>query len=272
MFTRRRIINGILTLAGLALVTWLLAMQQRQLGRTSFSTGYLLFGMVLVLAGYNLRKKLPQLPLGSSATWMQIHIYIGLATGFVFFLHVGPHWPQGILDNVLAAVFLLTFASGLYGLYITRTIPAQLARVGEEIIYERIPGFRRELREQARSLALESVSISGTTTVADFYSEKLYQFFEHPRSWSYALRPTTSIRRALLNEMQDLRRYLSEAEKKLFEKFFALVRRKDDLDFHAARQGLLKSWLFVHIALTYMLLPLALLHGVITHVYWGGAL
>ena len=42
------------------------------------------------------------------------------------------------------------------------------------------------------------------------------------------------------------------------ERLFALVRRKDDLDFHAARQGMLKTWLFVHIGLTYALVALAL--------------
>jgi hypothetical protein len=50
------------------------------------------------------------------------------------------------------------------------------------------------------------------------------------------------------------------------------MRKKDDLDFHAARQGLLKAWLFAHIGLTYSLVLLALLHAVVVHVYWGGAL
>jgi hypothetical protein len=86
------------------------------------------------------------------------------------------------------------------------------------------------------------------------------------------LRPTTRLRRALMAEMQDLSRYLSTAEKTLFERFFALVRKKDDLDFHAARQGLLKSWLFVHIGLNYALLLLTLVHAATVHAFWGGAL
>jgi hypothetical protein len=74
-----------------------------------------------------------------------------------------------------------------------------------------------------------------------------------------------------MHEMQNLRRYLSEHELAACERLFALVRRKDDLDFHAARQGLLKTWLFVHIALTYALIALALLHGLLASAFGGGA-
>jgi hypothetical protein len=51
---------------------------------------------------------------------------------------------------------------------------------------------------------------------------------------------------------------------------FALARRKDDLDFHEARQKLLKLWLFVHIALTCILVPLAVVHGLVVHAFHGG--
>jgi hypothetical protein len=70
--------------------------------------------------------------------------------------------------------------------------------------------------------------------------------------------------------MQNLRRYLCEPELAACERLFALVRRKDDLDFHAARQGLLKGWLFVHIGLTYGLVTLAVLHGLIALAFRGG--
>ena len=49
------------------------------------------------------------------------------------------------------------------------------------------------------------------------------------------------------------------------------MRRKDDLDFHEARQRLLKTWLFVHIGLTYGLVVLALLHGLLALAFRGGA-
>jgi hypothetical protein len=171
----------------------------------------------------------------------------------------------------LAAAFLLTVASGLVGLFLTRTIPAQLARVGVELIYEKIPGLRLQVCQQAGELVLESVAASGATTLADFYTGRLYQFFHQPRGLWYFLRPTTALRRGLMREMQDTRRYLSDQEQPACERLFALVRRKDDLDFHEARQKLLKVWLFVHIALTYALVLISLLHGLMAHAFDGGA-
>jgi hypothetical protein len=71
--------------------------------------------------------------------------------------------------------------------------------------------------------------------------------------------------------MQDVRRYLSDQEQGPCEELFALVRRKDDLDFQEARQKLLKVWLFVHIGLTYTLVLLAVLHALLVHAFQGGA-
>ena len=81
----------------------------------------------------------------------------------------------------LAVIYLCTVSERLVGLYLTRTIPAQLARVGEEVIYERIPALHRQVRRQASEVVLESVAASGATTLADFYIARLYDFFQRPR-------------------------------------------------------------------------------------------
>jgi hypothetical protein len=179
--------------------------------------------------------------------------------------------PSGFLETSLAAFYAGSVCCGLVGLYWTRTIPSQLARVGEEVVYERIPALRGQLQRQAGDVVLQSVTASGATTLADFYVERLYTYFHRPRGASYFVRPTTALRRSLMHEMQNLRRYLSEHEVAACERLFALVRRKDDLDFHAARQGLLKTWLFVHIALSYALIMLSLLHGLLASAFGGGA-
>jgi hypothetical protein len=270
-FKYRRIRNASLLALVLMGAWWCVRAEERSLGSSAFATGYLLLGAVLFLALYNVRKKLPFLPLGSSAAWLQWHLYVGMGTVGVFVLHAGAAWPQGILDVTLAVVYLLTVASGVVGLYLTRTIPAQLTRIGEEVIYERIPALRREVRRRAGDVVLESVTASGATTLADFYTARLYDFFGRSRGWGYFWRPTTALRRGLMREMQDFRRYLTEPELAGCERLFALVRRKDDLDFHDARQKLLKLWLFAHIALTCALVALALVHGLLAHAFHGGA-
>jgi hypothetical protein len=245
--------------------------QERSLHSSAFTTGYLLLAAVVFLALYSVRKRMPFLPLGSSAAWLQWHLYVGMGSIGLFGLHVGPRLPSGVLDSALAAIYLLTVASGLAGLYFTRAIPPQLARVGDEVIFERIPELRRQVCQQAGCTVLDSVAASGATTLAEFYSDRLYQFFERGRGAWYLVRPTTKLRKELMREMQGLRRYLSDQENRAAERLFALIRRKDDLDFQEARQRLLKVWLFVHIGLTYALITIALLHGLLAHAFAGGA-
>jgi hypothetical protein len=172
---------------------------------------------------------------------------------------------------MLALVYFLTFASGPAGLYLTRAIPRQLARVGEEVIFERIPALRWQVAREANETILRAVAASGATTLADFYMARLFDFVHRARGVSYLLWPTSALRRALMREMQDVRRYLSDHEQAACERMFALVRRKDDLDFHEARQRLLKIWLFLHIALTCALVLLGAVHGLVAHAFDGGA-
>ncbi len=269
-FTRRRIRNFGLTAMAIAAVWLWTRVLDRGLGSSAFATGYLMLSAVLFLALYNVRKKLPFLPLGNSAVWLQWHLYVGFGSLGLFALHAGIRWPTGVLNTALAGVYLATAASGLIGLYLTRTIPAQLARIGEEVIYERIPALHLQVRRQAADAVLDSVTASGATTLADFYVARLYDFFHRSRGTRYFIRPTTTVRRSLMHELEAVRRYLSDHEQAAAERLFALVRRKDDLDFHEARQRLLKTWLFVHIGLTYGLVALALLHGLLALAFRGG--
>lgn len=269
-FNHRRIRNLVFLAVVVALIVAIVRAEENALGASAFTTGYILLAAVFVLASYNTRKKLPFLPLGNSATWLQFHIYLGIASIFVFLLHIGSFQPNGILEGTLAVLFVLVSGSGLVGLYLTRAIPRRLAATGEEFIYERIPLFRRKLKHQARTIVLQSISDSATTTLADFYIARLFQFFECPRSLFYRVRPAGTLRRTIFRELQDLERYLSDSERPHYEGLFALVRKKDDLDFHAAMQGTLKGWLFVHIGLTYAMITVATFHGFLAHVFYGG--
>jgi hypothetical protein len=270
-FARRRIRNSVLTLLALAVVWVWVRAKEASLEQSAFGTGYLLLSALGFLALYNVRKKLPFLPLGTSTAWLQWHLYVGMGSIGVFALHAGPALPNGILESALAVTYWSTVASGIAGLYFTRVIPAQLSRIGQEAIYEQIPALRRAVWRRADEVVLGSVAASGATTLAEFYSGRLHAYFARPRRLWYQLRPTTAARRGLLSEIQDVRRYLADQEQPACEELFALVRRKDELDFQEARQKLLKVWLFVHIGLSYVLVLLAVLHGLLALAFRGGA-
>ncbi len=271
-FVRRRIKNTVFMFASLGGFVGWLGWRNAGLGATSFDTGYVLLAAILFLALYNFRKKLAVLPWTTSAGWLQLHLYVGLSTAVLLGLHVGWRLPNGIFETILATLYLATFASGLLGLYWTRTLPRKLARVSEEVIYERIPMLRNQVRDRAEQAVLETVRTSGATTLGEFYSDRLHEFFQQPRGLRYLLRPDNRLRRRLLAELTEVKRFLSEPEQKTSEQLFALVRRRDDLDYHAALQRRLKAWLFVHIGLTIPLVAVACVHGWLAHLFDGGTL
>jgi hypothetical protein len=271
-FARRRLINSAATLAALVGTWWWADRLENRLQSSSFFTGWLLLGALLFLAAFQIRKKLPAPSFGSAAMWMQLHIYVGIATAGLFALHAGPHWPTGVLETALTALYLATFASGLIGLYWTRTLPRRLSRIGQEVIYERIESQRGLLRDRAQAAVLLTVRTAGATTLGEFYRDRLHDYFTLRRGWGYRLWPTTTLRKQLLAELTEATRYLSDAERKAAEDLFALVRNRDDLDYHEALQWRLRVWLFAHIALTYPLIALAALHARAAYLFNGGAL
>jgi hypothetical protein len=234
-----------------------------------FYSGWVLAGAMLVLAAYNLFKKAPFLPLGASATWLQLHIYLGLLAILLFLLHARIHVPHGLLGWILAVLFAGVAGSGLFGLVISRNYPTLLRARGPEVIFEQIPVLRRFLREEAEKLILGVAAEQHSTAVADFYLRRLKAFFEGPRHfWRHAFRLPGS-RQTLLTEIDAQDRYLNDKEREAMRTLGTLVERKDDLDFQYALQALLKCWLFVHIPLTYSLLIFVVLHVLVVYAYAG---
>ena len=269
-FARRRLRSIQILAVALIFITSWWRTEVVTLRPHAFTTGGILLAAVVFLALYNIRKKLTFLPLGSSTAWLQLHLYVGLGTTWVFLLHTSFRIPNGVFETSLAALYLFVTASGIHGLYLTRTIPCRLAALGDEVIWERIPGLRRQVAEKAAELVLAAKEDSSAGVVTDIYSRRLFRFFEGARGWRYYLRPTSRLRRQLLAELAELKRYLGQPQQQLVEELAALTARKDDLDYHDALQGWLKYWLFAHIGGTYALLLFAGFHAVLAHAFHGG--
>ena len=268
-FKERRRRNILCLLVVVALIGIVIYAQNQTLQHGSFTSGYVLLGSIIFLTLFNLRKKLTFLPvLGSAAMWMQLHIYVGLATFVIFGFHISWQIPNGMFEGFLAFLYLTVALSGVYGLYVTRRAPRQLTGLKEEVIYERIPLFRVQLARQTRSLVIKACE--STDVLAKFYANQLSAFFEKPRGLAYQLSPSGRRKRYLMNEIQNLDRYLADDQRHVTAKLKEMVQMKDDLDYHAAMQGRLKLWLFVHIGLTYSLLIVGMLHGVMAHAFSGG--
>lgn len=265
---RRRIRNGMIALIAICLIALFVVAQRNSLQNASFTTGYILLGALFFLASFNLKKKLPFLAfLGRSTTWMQAHIYVGFASVAVFVIHIGFSIPNGMFETILAVLFAIVATSGIYGLFITRLIPKRLSALNEEIVYERIPALRNQLAQTANSLA---VGLAAKNPMfAEFYVERVAPFLHRGRGFSYSIRPTGTMRRNLVSELNDMNRYLSKDERQIGTELRGIVQRKDDLDYHRVMQGRLKLWLFFHVGFTYSLLLVAMIHGVMVHAFAG---
>jgi hypothetical protein len=252
----------------LALAFWF-TRRDHALRDTAFLSGWLLLLAVLFLLGLNLRKKFPHPPLLRASTWLQLHLYVGLTAVALFALHVGWRMPHGVVGVLLAGLFVLAAASGMVGIALSRAIPERLSVLDTEVIFERIPTLRRELRERAETLLVETARAAGATTLVDFYRAELQSYFAAPaHRWRHLLLSRSPLRRRE-QRLAALGRYLTAGERANAGALLELIRDKDDLDHHHALQGALRIWLFVHIPASYGLLLVAAVHAVVVYAFAG---
>ena len=266
-FTGRRRRNIAITLLVSLVVALWLRSYASMLNHPQWLSGWLLVGVITFLTFYNVRKKLSVLPIGSNANWLQLHLYVGLLSTVLFFEHLRWSLPNGGLDWALALLFAGVVVSGVVGIYLSRRLPKDLTRRGEEVIFERIPRFRADLRQQAEAAVLRAAADTGSSTLADYYASRLQTFFAGPRNY---LKHVLHVGRPLFgltNDMQSQYRYLNDKEREYAKRLLALVEQKDELDFHHALQATLKGWLFVHVPLTYSMIIVAVLHVVLVHAF-----
>ncbi|MCB1693076.1 MAG: hypothetical protein KDI19_09940 [Pseudomonadales bacterium] len=268
-FKARRRRLSLVTLAVAAVIIPLLLAWSLSLHDIAFVSGWTLLSLVIVLTLFNVRKKLTYPPLFKSSTWLQLHVYVGYLAILVFFFHTGARLPRGLFESVLYALFLLLALSGIVGLYLSRSVPNSLADRGSEVIFERIPRFRRELSDRAKALVLQSIEKHGSSILSDFYSMRLADFMSRPQHLGAHLIRSERPRQQILHDLEALDRYLSESEREIARELTSLIGQKDDLDFHYTRQGILKLWLFAHIPLTYMLLIFLVAHVVLVYAFAG---
>ena len=235
--------------------------------RTATFSGWSLLMLVIGLMLYNLRKRLPFLPLGNSATSMQIHTYVGLFSGVVFGIHIGWRIPTGVFEQVLAAIFVTVFLSGIVGITISRVFARRLGNRGTDVLFNRIPRLRNHLRERVERVVTTSLATTGSTAIPEFYSQRLKPFFERPRNFLQHLFLEDRPLRELLNELHSQQRYLSETEIEALQEIEEYVKQKNELDLHFAHQATLKYWLFLHVPLSYALLACIALHLLLIHTF-----
>lgn len=266
---KRRLINTSTLLVFSVLALFAYNILSVSLRNTALYTGALLLFLVLLLTCFNSRKKISFFPLMKVSTWTQIHIYMGYFCAFVFLLHVDFEIPQGRLEQVLAASFVIVTFSGLFGLIISRWLPTRITASGETLTYERIPAYRKEVRQEAEALVLKSQKEADSSSLGDLYISHIDKYFRARPGIINAFTPRSKEYHISLKLVESSQRYLSAEEKTLAAELIELIETKRNIDYQESSQRLLKLWLFVHIPVTYSMLILAFFHAYYAFQFGG---
>ncbi len=251
----------------LVFMTYRTSQADEQLEFTSPLTGWTLFSILIVLALFHLRKRLPFLPLSPSSNWLNIHTVGGFLAIGIFWLHIGTLWPDGLYEQILAFLFYASALSGIVGTLIQKIYPSRLTQSGFECIYERIPAEISELRKKAKDLLLACTHETGRDTLATHYLESLHWFFQRPRFFTSYLFGGHKGEFWVRQQFSTLEKFLNVQERGYLRKLFTLADTKRKIDLHYALQTVLKSWLMIHIPLATALMTVILWHMVVVHVY-----
>lgn len=262
-FWRRRWIGAALTtlaVAALIACDWLI---RQRLGHAAIWTGAALLGCLFFLMLLGVRKRLVMLPLLKTSTWVQIHIYTGLFAMAAYLVHVPRVVADGVFEGGLSLLFLGVSLSGLYGVYVSRTAPRRLTAVPGEFRFDQVAWHRRKIAELADAVLDELNAAPASAVLATFYRDTLQPFFRGRPGLAYVALPTGVRRRRLLSGLGELDRYLETESRSMAGRWAALVRTRDDLDYHFALQLRLRLWVAVHAALSGALLLWACVHALL---------
>ncbi|MFK8113538.1 MAG: hypothetical protein AB8B91_15135 [Rubripirellula sp.] len=268
-FYNRRRIALLITAIALVLVLAITKLLESRLAHASFFTGGTVLGSILLLVLLGVRRRLPVLPLGSVATWTQVHLYTGIFAAGVYVLHVPALIAGGTFECGLSIVFLLVTASGVYGIYASRTLPKRLTSVDGQHRFDRVSWHRTQIAETAQGLLDELGEQTAVAVLGSFYKKYLSPFFGSRPSLAYVLVPSGARRRRLLSGLKELDRYLESEGKSTSGRFAALVRRRDDLDYQYALQLRLRLWLVIHSAFSVALIAGGIIHAVMAWRFAG---
>ncbi|QDS95295.1 hypothetical protein FF011L_40880 [Roseimaritima multifibrata] len=268
-FGKRRLVGGTITLLAMVLLGGTAWLVKQRLGHASILTGATCLACLFLLMLIGVRRRIRMLPLWKMSTWVQVHLYVGLFCTAAYVFHVPKLFADGLFEGGLSLLFLGVTLSGFYGLYVSRTAPKRLTAVKGDFRYEQIGWHREQIAQLASGLIDPDSRSTAAPVLARFYRDNLFPFFRSPPSLSYVAMPGGARKRRLLSRLRELDRYLEDETRQVAGRFAALVRMRDDLDYHYALQFRLRVWLVVHSMLSIGLLVWASAHALLALQFLG---
>jgi hypothetical protein len=243
------------------------------------------FAAMAIVTLLSVRKKFPIWRIGRTQSWMRAHLWLGALSLPLILLHAGFLFGHG-LTSVLMWLFVVVYASGVFGAWLQHTMPRRILReVPMETIYDQIGRVREQLLDEADTLVAEAsgklqVSVAVPASPADasakaaagalasvmrigddsaplreFYMGEMRPFVEKPAR-AHPLADETSAA-ALFGKLRSL---VQPALAGAITDLESICEEQRQLLRQERMHGLLHGWLVVHVPLSFVLMVLAVVH------------
>lgn len=238
--------------------------------RHHYLSGWLLFYLFLAQMFYYVQKKFGGFKLPVNLQWLTGHTEFGIVAMLILLVHVDGQLPRGGLGIMVVLCFTVVSLSGLFGLYIKQKYHAALLRrSGKDIVFEEIPEQMQSLHTHAEAMMLDCAASNTSSLLIDYYTDHLSGAFCAPSSLLAALCGNNKASLEQFGNIEKLMPYLNSNEATCAKSLIRLMRKKNNLDYHYAHQGVLKIWLFIHVPVACSLLVLVGLHIVLVFAFSG---
>jgi len=243
--------------------------------------------LVAILLGA--RKRFRWMQFGRVFYWTQAHVWLGLLSYPLILFHAGFSLG-GPLTFALMVIFTIVFVTGIIGLVLQQILPQYLMReVPEETLDRQIPHVLMMIREEAESIAnpiraeresaaAEAMEASGGVATAatksaasdpfySFYSAQVVPFLQDKFRADSPLASDS----AAETQFSLWRIQLSPDLHPAVDRLQQLVKERRQLQRQRRIHWWLHSWLILHVPLSYALLVLGTIHGIMAFRYTSRA-
>jgi hypothetical protein len=265
-----------LVIAAISLgLLWLVWIYGNGLRDPRYLDGWMLAGGMSLQLYFHIAIKTASLSPKSTMRWRKIHISLGYLLIPVFISHADFSLPDTVFEWALWAGFVLVTLSGIFGVYLSWSLQAK-RRVDERVGYERIPARRAELAREVHAAVAKADPAAAAIAlpappydawIMELHATHLSKFFQGQRNLFAHLIGSERPLRRLTEEIDNLSRYVDQRSQEKLAAIKNLVIEKDRLDFTRVYLGLAKGWLFVHVPVTYALIVLSVLHGLVVYAF-----
>src|SRR5579862_4787159 len=260
---------------------------------TGLAFGILALGLMAFAGLLGLRRRFPALRVGRPETWMRGHLWLGILTVPFVFFHAGFMFG-GALTVVLMGLLILVTLSGILGVILQQILPRVMtSRVTMETIYDQLEHVLSQLVAEAdlvvstvagpvlpmgspvpasvgagggspspSAVAKKETRVEGSLPMRDFYLNQVRPFLEARKCTG----PLANAQRAAA-AFAPIRTLVPPSVHEALKDLEGICEERRQLATQERLHHWLHGWLLVHIPLSYALLLLSFVHGIVSVRY-----